>query len=88
MSMRRIAALIEGSFNAIAAGTFIYVAAVEIIDAEMSTREMRLAKYVLSALAGDDDVPMPVRDTDRSVKFVLIIVGISLMALLSEWHVH
>ena len=83
-----IAALIEGSFNAIAAGTFIYVAAVEIIDAEMSTREMRLAKYVLSALAGDDDVPMPVRDTDRVVKFVLIVVGISLMALLSEWHVH
>ena len=82
------AALIEGSFNAIAAGTFIYVAAVEIIDAEMSTREMRLAKYVLSALAGDDDVPMPVRDTDRLVKFLLIITGISLMALLSEWHVH
>ena len=84
----KIAALIEGSFNAIAAGTFIYVAAVEIIDAEMSTREMRLAKYVLSALAGDDDVPMPVRDTDRVAKFLLIITGISLMALLSEWHVH
>ena len=77
-----IAALIEGSFNAIAAGTFIYVAAVEIIDAEMSTREMRLAKFVLRALAGDDDVPMPVRDTDRVVKFELIVVGISLMALL------
>ena len=64
------------------------MAAVEIIDAEMSMREMRLAKYVLSALAGDDDVPMPVRDSDRVVKFVLIIIGISLMALLSEWHVH
>ncbi len=51
-------ALIAGSFNALAAGTFIYVATVEIIDSEMSTREMRLAKYVPSALAGDDDVPI------------------------------
>ena len=83
-----ITALVEGSFNALAAGTFIYVATVEIIDAEMSTREMRLAKYVLSALAGDDDVPMPEKDTDRMAKFALIIVGIALMALLSHWHMH
>ena len=83
-----ITALIEGGFNALAAGTFIYVATIEIIDAELSTREMRLAKYVLSALAGDDDVPMPTRDHDRVAKFVLIIAGIALMALLSQWHMH
>ena len=83
-----ITALIEGSFNALAAGTFIYVATIEIIDAELSTREMRLAKYVLSALAGDDDVPMPTKDSDRVAKFVLIIAGIVLMALLTQWHLH
>lgn len=83
-----ITALIEGSFNALAAGTFIYVATIEIIDAELSTREMRLAKYVPSALAGDDDVPMPTKDHDRVAKFVLIIAGIALMALLSQWHLH
>ena len=83
-----VTTLIEGSFNAIAAGTFIYVATIEIIDAELSTREMRLAKFVLSALAGDDDVPMPTKDSDRVAKFVLIIAGIALMALLSQWHMH
>ena len=83
-----ITALVEGSFNALAAGTFIYVATIEIIDAELSTREMRLAKYVLSALAGDDDVPRPTKDDYRVAKFVLIIAGIALMALLSYWHMH
>ncbi len=83
-----ITALIEGSFNALAAGTFIYVATIEIIDAELSTREVRVAKYVLSALAGDDDVPMPAKDHDRVAKFILIIAGIALMALLTQWHIH
>ena len=83
-----ITALIEGSFNALAAGTFIYVATIEIIDAELSTREVRVAKYVLSALAGDDDVPMPAKDHDRVAKFILIIAGIALMALLTQWHMH
>ena len=64
------------------------MATIEIIDAELSTREMRLAKFVLSALAGDDDVPMPTKDSDRVAKFVLIIAGIALMALLSRWHMH
>ena len=81
--------LIEGSFNAFAAGTFIYVAIVNIIDAELSRRNVRVAKYVMSVLAGSDDQPMPTRDYDRVIKFVLVILGISLMALLVQWaHAH
>ena len=77
--------MIEGSFNAFAAGTFIYVAIVNIIDAELSRRNVRVANYVMSVLAGSDDQPMPTRDHDRVIKFVLVILGISLMALLVQW---
>ena len=84
-----VTTLIEGSFNAIAAGTFIYVAIIDIIDAELSRRNVRVAKFVVSVLAGDDDQPMPTRDHDRIIKFVLVILGIGLMALLVEWaHAH
>ncbi len=74
--------LIEGSFNAIAAGTFIYVAIMNIIDEELSKHNVRVAKFVMSALAGHDDQPMPMRDSDRRTKFVLVILGIAFMALL------
>ncbi len=84
-----VTALIEGSFNAIAAGTFIYVAVMDIINAELSSRDVRVAKFVMSVLAGEDDQPMPTRDHDRWFKFVLVLVGIGMMALLVEWaHVH
>ncbi|MYE52667.1 MAG: hypothetical protein F4X81_14500, partial [Gammaproteobacteria bacterium] len=59
------AALVEGSFNALAAGTFIYIAILDIIDEEFSKRDARMAKYVMSTLTGDDDVPMPTQDHDR-----------------------
>ena len=84
-----VTTLIEGSFNAIAAGTFIYVAIIDIIDAELSRRNVRVAKFVMSVLTGNDDQPMPTRDHDRVIKFVLVILGIGLMALLVEWaHAH
>ncbi len=86
---KTVTTLIEGSFNAFAAGTFIYVAIVNIIDAELSRRNVRVANYVMSVLAGSDDQPMPTRDHDRVIKFVLVILGISLMALLVQWaHAH
>lgn len=80
---------LEGCFNAIAAGTFIYVAIIDIIDAELSRRNVRVAKFVMSVPTGDDDQPMPTRDHDRAIKFVLVILGIGMMALLVEWaHAH
>ena len=84
-----VTAVIEGSFNALAAGTFIYVAIIDIIDAELSRRNVRVAKFVMSVLAGEDDQPMPTRDHDRVFKFALVILGIVLMAFLVEWaHAH
>ncbi len=81
----RAAMLIEGSFNALAAGTFIYVAILDVIDAEMSRADDRVAHYVRSALMGEDDVPMPLQDTDRIFKFVLVLVGLASMAVLGIW---
>ena len=79
------ASLIEGSFNALAAGTFIYVAILDVIDAEMSRFDDRLARFVSSALMGDDDVAMPVRDADRILKFLLVLAGLGSMAVLGIW---
>ena len=79
------ALLVEGCFNALAAGTFIYVAVLDVIDAEMSRADDRIAHFVRSSLLGDDDMPMPARDTDRLVKFVLIFIGLVSMAILAIW---
>ena len=83
------AALVEGSFNALAAGTFIYIAILDIIDEEFSKRDARMAKYVMSTLTGDDDVPMPTQDHDRIFKFLLVIAGIVVMAMIGDFaHPH
>lgn len=79
------ALLIEGSFNALAAGTFVYVAILDVIDAEMSRSDDRIARFVRSSLLGDDEMPMPAQDTDRITKFVLISVGLVSMAILALW---
>lgn len=79
------AALIEGCFSALAAGTFIYIAILDILDAEMSKFENRVHRFVGSALRGSEDVPMPTRDTDRVMKFLLVIVGFGSMAILAIW---
>ena len=78
----------EGSFNALAAGTFVYVAVMDVLDAELSRERDRIAHYVRSALIGDDDVPMPEQDRDRWLKFALVLIGIAVMAVMSIWHVH
>lgn len=41
------ATLIEGAFDALAAGTFIYVAVLDIIDEELATGEDKLPKFAL-----------------------------------------
>ena len=83
------AALVEGSFSALAAGTFIYIAILDIIDEEFSKHDARVAKFVASTLHGDDDVPMPTQDGDRVVKFLLVIAGIVIMALIVDFaHPH
>ncbi len=81
----RAAELIEASFNALAAGTFIYVAILDVINAEMSRIDDRVAHFVRSALIGEDDVPMPAEDTDRIFKFVLVLIGLAGMAVLAVW---
>ncbi len=43
----RTATLIEGSFDALTAGTFIYVAVLDIIDEELSKDDDKLAKFAL-----------------------------------------
>ena len=79
------AVLIEAGFNALAAGTFIYVAILDVINTEMSSRDDRVAHFVRSAMIGDDDLPMPVEDSDRVIKFLLVIVGFASMAALGIW---
>ena len=79
------ATIIEGCFNALAAGTFIYVAILDVIDAEMSRFDDRVARFVSSALMGEGDVAMPVQDSDRFLKFVLVIAGLASMAVLGIW---
>jgi len=41
------AILIEGAFDALAAGTFLYVAVLDIINEELSTEEDKVAKFTL-----------------------------------------
>ena len=83
------AALAEGSFNALAAGTFIYIAILDIIDEEFSKKDARMSKFVMSTLTGEDDVPMPNKDHDRIIKFLLVIAGIALIALIGDFaHPH
>jgi len=79
------AALVEGSFNALAAGTFIYIAILDVINAEMSSADDRVAHFVRSAMVGGDDLPMPVQDTDRVLKFALVVVGLLSMAAIGIW---
>ena len=64
--------MIEGSFNALAAGTFVYVAILYVIDSEMYRSDDHVAHYVRSSLLGDDDAPLPAQDTDRIFKFILM----------------
>ncbi len=79
------ALLVEGSFNALAAGTFIYIAILDVINAEMSSVDDRVAHFVRSAMVGDDDLPMPAQDTDRVLKFALVAVGLLSMAAIGIW---
>jgi len=79
------AALVEGSFNALAAGTFIYIAILDVINAELSSADDRVAHFVRSAMVGGDDLPMPVQDTDRVLKFALVVVGLLSMAAIGIW---
>ena len=79
------AMLVVGGFSALAAGTFIYVAIMDIIGSELSRFEDRVHRFVGTALKGDGDAPMPTRDKDRSMKFVLVIAGLASMAILAIW---
>ncbi len=79
------AVILEGSFNALAAGTFIYIAILDVIDAEMSTIDDRIAHFARSALLGRDDQPMPQQDPDRMLKFLLVLGGLAAMALIGIW---
>ena len=77
--------VMQGVFNAFAAGTFIYIAVIDIIDKELTTHQLEMARYAVSAVTGEDDVPMPRQGDDRLAKFLLIVVGIVLVAFISEW---
>lgn len=79
------ATLAGGVFHALAAGTFIYIAILDVIGAELSTIDDRIAHFTRSVLVGDDDVPLSVHDTDRLIKFVLVITGLASTALLALW---
>lgn len=79
------AAWATGLFNSFAAGTFIYMAIADMIDAELARRDVRVAKFVMSVISGTDDVPMPTKDRDRWLKFLLIIAGVALIAGLAQW---
>lgn len=76
------AELVVGVFYALAAGTLIYVAIMNVIDGEIGRNEDRTARFAGSALVGSDDVAVSVRDTDRPLKILLVLVGLCGMALL------
>ena len=48
----RPAAFVEGCFGALAAGTFIHVAILDIINAEMNRLDDHVADYAVRSLAG------------------------------------
>lgn len=80
--------LFVGGFNALAAGTFIYIAILDIINEELSPQHVRTARSLISSLGGDEGEHVP-SDDDRILKFALIITGMALMAVLVEVaHVH
>ncbi len=81
----RAADLGAGVFNALAAGTFIYIAILDVIGAEMSTAKDRMARVASSALADEDDMTVSAKDRDRLPKFVLVVVGLGGMAILGLW---
>ncbi len=81
----QLAAVVTGCFGALAAGTFIYVGILDIINEELASFDDRVASFTASALIGDDDVPMPIEDPDRSLKFALVVAGLACMAVLGLW---
>lgn len=77
--------VMQGLFNAFAAGTFIYIAVIDIIDKELTTHQLEMAQDAVSTESSGDVVPNVRRGDDRLVKFLLIVVGIVLVAFISEW---
>ena len=80
----QVASLIEASFRAVATGTFICIAILDVISAGMFGIDDRVAHFVRSVIIGQDDVPMPERDTDRAFKS-LLVVGLVCMAVPGLW---
>ncbi len=78
--------VMQGAFNAFAAGTFIYIAVIDIIDKELTTHQLEMARYAVGATATKDGAPTRRRGDDRLGKFLLIVVGIVLVALISDWN--
>ncbi len=74
--------LIEGGFIAFAAGTFIYVAILDIIHEELSRGGARPAESIMSTLPGQGDASIRPAHDDRAAKFLLIVAGIALMAII------
>lgn len=77
--------VMQGVFSAFAAGTFIYIAVIDIIDKELTTHQIELAQDAVSTGSTNDDLPTRRRSDDRLVKFLLIVVGIVLVAFINEW---
>lgn len=76
------AELVAGVFYALAAGTLIYAAIMDVVDGEMGRNEDRAARFAGGALVGSNDVAVSVRDTDRPLKILLVLVGLCGMAAL------
>ena len=77
--------MILGSFNAFAAGTFIYIAVLDIIDKELSSHQKQMNKYVNESVASQDYDLISMPYDDRYWKFLLIVAGIVFIALVSAW---
>ncbi len=77
--------VLQGVFNAFAAGTFIYIAVIDIIDKELTTHKLQMARCAANAVTSADDIPMPTQPDDRYLKFLLIMAAIVLVAFSTEW---
>lgn len=76
-------AILQGSFSAFAGGTFIYIAVIDIISREFRTHHVDLSNKAPNLSPRDEAHAPAVRD--RMLKFLLLAIGIALVAFVTAW---
>lgn len=77
--------ILQGFFNVFAAGTFIYIAIIDIINKELQTHHIDLSKELDQTESREKSQKFLTRHDDRVLKFILILVGVLSIALVTDW---